>query len=355
MPESDEAEVDVIAVTGACAQERSRCARGVARARGFVLVPAEQTGQGLEAVDRAVNLMRRAARVRGLVLEYPFEVPVMEVVGSLTAPAAGTRLVDLVCVLDVGDLLADLGSEEFIRLPVTNDAEDGGVIASKAELLVAQIEFASTIAFVNARPLQSEVLERATSLVSHLAPCAVQRLIAHSCELHGRDGHKVSSRAGKTYSQEPPNAGWVSILNQDLPPYQRSCEVTAIRYEQYRPFHPGRLHHALNTYLFQGRCGHILRSAGFARLASRPHITAQWDQVGRIFTLSPLALDDSLGVDDELLAFGQDLAFIGIGIDEPRLRQVLDDAALSDAELAAGPMVWAGFPDEFPAWSTASM
>lgn len=360
MPESNDADIDVIAVTGACAQERGSCARSIAEARRFVFVPAEQTGQGLEAVDRAVTLMRKAIHVPGVVLEYPLEVPVMEIVGSLTAPEAGTTLIDLVCVLDVGCMLADLDSEEFIRVPLTSDANDGGVITSRAELLVAQIEFASTIAVVNGRSLQPKVLERATSLLSHLAPSAEQRLVANPCSRHGRDGLggrdglEVPGRAGRTYAQRPPNAGWVAILNQEFPPQRQSCVVEAIRYEQYRPFHPGRLHHALQACLFQGHCGHILRSAGFARLATRPHITAQWDQVGRIFTLSPLALDDSLGAEDEFLAFGQDLAFIGTGLNELRLRQVLDEAALSDAELEAGPMEWAGFPDQFPAWSTTA-
>ncbi|MCF2573364.1 GTP-binding protein [Brevibacterium sp. UCMA 11754] len=363
MPESSDADVNVIAVTGACAQERASCARSIAKVRGFVFVPAEQTGQGLEAVDRAVDLMRKAIHVPGVVLEYPLEVPVMEVVGSLTAPDAGTTLLDLVCVLDVGCMLADLGSEEFIRVPLTSEANDGGVIASKAELLVAQIEFASTIAVVNGGSLQPKALERAASLLSHLAPSAEQRLVANPCSRHGLDGlgslgggdgFEMLGRAGRTYAQRPPDAGWVAILNQEFPSQRQSCAVEAIRYEQYRPFHPGRLRHALEACLFQGHCGHILRSAGFARLATRPHITAQWDQVGRIFTLSPLALDDSLGAEAELLAFGQDLAFIGTGLDELRLRQVLDEAALSDAELEAGPMEWAGFPDEFPAWSTTA-
>ncbi|SMX98405.1 Cobalamin synthesis protein cobW C-terminal domain-containing protein [Brevibacterium sp. 239c] len=360
MPESSDADVDVIAVTGACAQERGRCARSIAEVRGFVFVPAEQTGQGLEAVDRAVNLMRKAIHVPGVVLEYPLEVPVMEIVGFLTAPDAGTALLDLVCVLDVGCMLADLDSEELIRVPLASDARDGGVIASKAELLVAQIEFASTIAVVNGSSLQPKALERAASLLSHLAPSAEQRLVANPCSRHGRDGlggrdgFEVLGRAGRTYVQRPPDAGWVAILNQEFPPQRQSCVVEAIRYEQYRPFHPGRLNHALKACLFQGHCGHILRSAGFARLATRPHITAQWDQVGRIFTLSPLAFDDSPGAGAEFLAFGQDLAFIGTGLDELRLRQVLDEAALSDAELEAGPMEWAGYPDEFPAWSTTA-
>lgn len=342
-----EAEVDVIAVTGTCVEERRSCARRLAAARGFVLVPAEQTAEGVEVVDRTINLLRVAAHAPGMVLEYPVETPVMEIVGSLNAAAAGTNLIDLVCVLDVGHMLADIGSDEYVCLTAMNDGCEDGILAAKAELLVSQIEFASTIAIVNAGALQTEELEQTAALVSHLAPSAEQRLIADSDDVHGD--------VRRPFSDRPPDAGWVSILNREFRPQLHSRRVAAYRYEQLRPFHPGRLHHALTSCLFQGHCGRIVRSAGFARLATRPHTTAQWDQVGGFFTLSPLALDHRLGADDEILAFGQDLAFIGIGIDEPSLRRVLDNAALSDAELVAGPMVWADFPDRFPDWNTARM
>lgn len=341
MPEHTPASVKAIAVTGACAVERRDYAVRLAKARDFILVPAEQTEQGIAAVDRMIDLVRTAFGARGVVLEYRSETPVMEIVGALSAPSAGTELIDLVSVLDVGHLLDDLGSEEFLELG------SGGIVAAKAELLVAQIEFASTAAIVNARALSAEELELVVALIGHLNPDAHTALIAEANAVHGLVRWPFASR--------PPSAGWTAILNAEFWPRAYAPGLGACRYEQCRAFHPGRLHAVLSDCISQGRCGRIIRSAGFARLASRPHMTAQWDQVGAVFSLSPLALDDRLGEGGELLAFGQDLAFIGIGLDEAKLREQLDAAVLTDAELTAGPMAWASFPDEFPAWDTARM
>ena len=49
----------------------------------------------------------------------------------------------------------------------------------------------------------------------------------------------------------------------------------------------------------------------------------------------------------------QELAVIGIGMDEPALRAMFDQALLTDRELALGPDRWAGFPDPFPEWRLA--
>lgn len=349
MPGISAATVETIAVTGACAAERRSYATRLARERGFIFIPAEQTVQGIEAVDRMIDLVATTFRAPGVILEYPIEVPVMEIIGALSAPEAGTRLTDLVCVLDVGHMIADFESEEFIGLSqVTEEAgPDSGVVASLAELLVAQIEFASTVAIVNAEALEPEALKIARALISHLAPEAYLSVIGAGGSGRAHDPVRWA------FDVQPPSAGWVSILNGEFWPQFHARDVVACRYEQCRAFHPGRLHRALTSYLSQGRCGKILRSAGFARLATRSHVTAQWDQVGNVFTLSPVALDYDLGADDEILAFGQDLAFFGVGIDEDELRKILDEAVLTDEELAAGPMEWARFADAFPEWSTA--
>lgn len=369
MPGRGAATIETIAVTGACAAERRSYAMRLARERGFIFVPAEQTAQGVDAVDRMIELVATAFRAPGVILEYPLDVPVMEIVGALTAPVAGTRLTDLVCVLDVGHLIADLESEALIGLPQVDEEADPEpcVVASRAELLMAQIEFASTVAIVNAQALESEELTRIRALISHLAPEAYLALIdggetgsvhvpahgtAHAAA-HGPAQGTVHGPVRWSFDVRPPTAGWVSILNDEFWPQSHARGVVACRYEQPRAFHPGRLHRVLTSCLAQGRCGRILRSAGFARLATRSHITAQWDQVGNVFTLSPVALDDDLGAGDEILAFGQDLAFFGIGIDQPELRRVLDEAVLTDEEFAAGPMGWAKLPDAFPEWRTA--
>lgn len=47
----------------------------------------------------------------------------------------------------------------------------------------------------------------------------------------------------------------------------------------------------------------------------------------------------------------QELVFIGIGMDEPRLRAALDACLLANDEWCAGVRVWARLPDRFPHWS----
>lgn len=82
-------------------------------------------------------------------------------------------------------------------------------------------------------------------------------------------------------------------------------------------------------------------------------VTAQREHAGQLFSPDRLAGDDRLADDEELFAVGQDLALIGLRLDPDRLTAALDDAALTDAEPAAGPTAWAEFSDPFPVWQTA--
>lgn len=129
--------------------------------------------------------------------------------------------------------------------------------------------------------------------------------------------------------------------------------VTGFRYEQLRPLHPGRLKALLDERIERGAFGRLVRSTGFCRLATRPRATLQWDHVGRTIAFHLAAIDDGFRSDEEMLAVGQDLAFIGIDLDRVALVRALDEAALTDGELAAGPEAWASFADPFPTWSPA--
>jgi hypothetical protein len=46
--------------------------------------------------------------------------------------------------------------------------------------------------------------------------------------------------------------------------------------------------------------------------------------------------------------------FIGIGMDETRLRAALDACLLTNEEWRAGVRAWARLPDPFPRWSEAA-
>ena len=46
----------------------------------------------------------------------------------------------------------------------------------------------------------------------------------------------------------------------------------------------------------------------------------------------------------------QELAVIGVGLDEQRVREELDACLLTDREMRLGPAGWQGLPDPFPRW-----
>ena len=318
--------IEAIAVVGLCAAERRHYAMSLARDRGYVFVPAEQTAQGIEAVDRLVDLVGMTSGVHGFVLEYREDADCAEIIGALSAPDTRAVLTDLVCVLDLACLHGDLDSEE------------------RAGALISQIEFASTSALVTPDPAGSGGIEEAIGLIEHLAPEASLFL---RCE------GAVHKPVCWQFGHRPPAAGWTAILNSEFRPPAQTGGVRACRFEQARPFHPQRLQAVLRAAIGESCWGRIVRSAGFAKLASRPYVTAHWDQAGTLLTLSPLSADSLPGGGAELLALGQDLAFIGSGLDGTGLSEALDRAVLTDAELLEGPMAWLEYHDEFPEWDSA--
>lgn len=315
--------VDAIAVVGLCAHERRRYAMELAKDRGYVFVPAEQTVQGIDAIDRLVALLGATAGVGGFVLEYADDAACPEVIGALSAADSQAVLSDLVCVVDLACFRGDLEDEE------------------RCLKLIAQVEFASTLALL-APPDAAATAD--VDLIAHLAPEARRFVL---------DGGSVHEPVCWDFGRRPPSAGWTAILNSEFIPPDSAERASGFRYEQARPFHPQRLQAVLTAALGEGFWGRIIRSAGFARLASRPYVTAHWDQTGTRLMLAPLTAGPYLGEGTELLALGQELAFIGIDLDEAGLRAGMEGAVLTDAELLAGPMAWLEYPDDFPAWDSA--
>lgn len=106
-----------------------------------------------------------------------------------------------------------------------------------------------------------------------------------------------------------------------------------------RPFHPQRLGAALEK--LQG----LLRSKGFCWIASRPDIAAIWSQAGPNLTIEPAQFWRSTEI-----APGQEIVFIGVRLDRPRVQHLLEWSVLTDDELAQGSAAWLAYPDSLPAW-----
>jgi G3E family GTPase len=141
--------------------------------------------------------------------------------------------------------------------------------------------------------------------------------------------------------------------------------VSSFVYRARRPFHPSRFSALLeDPATWDG----VLRSKGFFWLASRMNVAGLWSQAGGSATYEgagmwyaalprlewPEEAEARAQVDhDWQEPWGdrrQELVFIGVELDEARLRAQLEAALLSDEELLLGAATWATLPDPFPPW-----
>lgn len=336
--------VDVIAVVGTSVEDRGEYARWLADLTDREFISAQRLALSPDPVDEAVALAPWC-RSRGAVIEFPRIVPTVEMIGALAESSAATRLCGIVCVVDAPHLLADLQRDSYARRHVVREghALDTQHVAH-AMLAVTQIEFASTVVLAHWEALPTAELAMLMALIAHLSPRARLRL-----QSVGAD--QPASRDAYGVGQERP--GWVALLNDEFVPHMTDRRVGAFRYLHERPLHPERLRRLLDERIEKGEFGNVIRSAGFCRLATRFGTVARWDHVGSMISFDPLASDDDLAADGELLSLGQDIGFIGIDLRERQLAAALDEAALTDEEFAAGADLWADLVDPFPAWETA--
>lgn len=321
--------MSTIAVVGVCGAERRSYARALAAAGGH-------------RFDRVRMIPSLASRSPDA-LVWPADASVVADIATdsdLVHTLAALPGPDLtvVCVVDARHTIADLrGTAALTEGAPVGDAR--GDVGARARQAASALELATHVVFVNWEGVETPALSLQMALASHLNPGAIVRL-SRGAEL---DAPAVRASAdGEPLLQR---AGWVRRLGDAHDPYLTDPRVTTLRYEQLRPFHPGRLVRVLDR-IDRGACGILLRSAGFCRLATRPGILARWEQAGSAMWIDPVASGP------DLEATVQDIALTGIRLHPGLLRTALDSAALTDAELAAGPSAWERFADPLPVWSS---
>lgn len=336
--------VNIVAVLGVCGQERRRYARRLAYSHRWPIlealrsVPPSRLGETLSAAVAGGALASTVLFDAGGRWDAP------ELVGALggTAHDGGARLTQLVAVVDVAHLFDDLAN------PTDDGADCGEASLSRAERLVQDLEFASTVVLVNWQPLSTADLSMVMALVNHLSPRARLRLDQPASNLQ---------LDLSIIAKEQDAAGWMALINGEFIPYMTDPRVSGFVYENVRPFHAARLHSVLDGDIGHGRYGRLVRSAGFCSLASRPGRLAHWSQVGAVVGLEPLSQADpesSPASASTPLAIGQELAIIGLDLDRPGLTAALDACALTDEELAEGPLSWMAYDDPLPEWRNAA-
>lgn len=227
-----------------------------------------------------------------------------------------------------------------------------------AQLAVAHVEFADAVV-VEETTADAVTVARTKAVLDRLAPLAVQTPAAglHLSEL--LDRLPTSARRGEPDGPHGP-------LLRGQPPLHAEAGVELVFFGQRRPFHPQRLHDAIDVLLHG-----VIRVRGRVWVASQPDV-AMWLES----TNGGLQLGHAgpwlVGVDQaewgefdperQAVAsmnwdpyYGdrmQELAILTETADPAEILATLDLALLTDAELAHGEAEWRTYPDPFGFWHT---
>lgn len=240
-----------IAIMGACEPERRAYGRALARVLGCRHVTGIELLSGRSGADEGPR-----------VIDVPLVVPPSQAAAMVEEEHGDA----LLCVVDARHMVDDLRDDA----PLIADAEGLvplGQPGSRALHTAQGLEYATMTVLVNWEQLPTEDLSLLLALAAHLGPRARLRLSRGPA-----DDIAGSRRAAPPAHGRP---GWVAALNGEHRPTMTDGRVRTARYEQIRPFHPGRLRLALDERLEAGECGVLLRSVGFCRLATRPRVVGQ--------------------------------------------------------------------------------
>lgn len=271
------------------------------------------------------------------------------------------RLDTMVTVVDAFNFLRDYGSSDFLRdRGESLGDEDARTVV---DLLVEQIEFCDVIVVNKADLVADEDMARLHGILRALNPRADI--------VDARFGHVPLDRVLDTrrfsFEEAAAAPGWMQEMRGTHVPETEEYGISSFCYRARLPFHPRRFHDFMQAGAWEG----TLRSKGYFWLASRMDFAGSWSQAGGAYRHGAAGLwwsavdEEDWPSDEEDRArirqafdgpFGdrrQELVFIGIGMDEARIRAALDDCLLSAKELAFGPPSWADYPDPFPVWRRA--
>ncbi|MFT4126804.1 MAG: GTP-binding protein [Gordonia sp. (in: high G+C Gram-positive bacteria)] len=264
----------------------------------------------------------------------------------------------IACVDEESWLSSATGDETLAEAGLGESDDD----RTLAQVVVGQVAFADALVVAAADPAHRDRWEtqRTVAVLTRLAPRAPmlmelpQRRMTSMRATQLLRAIPADSRRGRVDDPHDP-------LLADRPPLDFDGDVGIVEFNADRPFHPARLHHALDVFLdgvvtARGRlwsanrpdqalwlesCGAALRIAdGGAWLAAMSDL--EWDRADpQRRAMAALRWHPVHG--DRHTA----LVILVNGADPAQLTAVLDAALLDDDELALGPAGWRRLPDPF--------
>lgn len=249
--------------------------------------------------------------------------------------------------VDQATWLADAsGDEELVERGMGGSPDDERTVAQVA---VGQVEFAD--ALVLAREAEDRWQQsRLEAVLARLTPSApwgrvagVHRLLAEIPD-YARRG-EVDGPHGR--------------LLRGQPSLETDAGVSTVLFEERRPFHPQRLHEAIDV-LLEG----VIRARGRVWVATRPDDALWLESAGAGLSVGQAgpwlaAMGDwsqvaderrfraELNWDDHYGDRAQELVVIAHEADPGEIVRALRHAVLTDDELAAGRAAWTAYDDPF--------
>lgn len=268
------------------------------------------------------------------------------------------RLDTMVTVVDALNLLADYSSQDFLADRGESLGEDD--TRSLVGLLVEQIEFADVVVINKASAVSPDQLAIVKKLVASLNADA--RIIACDRGKVPLDAMLDTGLFDEEKAAQHPL--WAKELYgyASHQPETEEYGIESFVYRARQPFDPAKLH----AFLTDGGLDTVVRAKGHFWLATRP----EW--VGELAVAGAQTMTARMGRwwasipknhwpdDDRFERFvsqhwdgiwgdrRQELVFIGIGMDEARIRARLDACLLPVKHFT--PEMWTGLRDPFPSW-----
>ncbi|MFC4000222.1 ribosome hibernation factor-recruiting GTPase MRF [Prauserella oleivorans] len=257
-------------------------------------------------------------------------------------------------VFDAGRWLDDaIGEETLAERGLHASADDERTVAQVA---LAQVEFADVLVRAG-RPPDAWTAAKTSAVLQRVAPTTPILELPATRRDTLLDAVPRDARRGTV---EDPHGS----LLRGQPPLRTDCGVTVLPFSARRPFHPQRLHEAINA-LLDG----VVRTRGRVWIASRPDVALWIESAGGGLGVGHLgpwldapdapAWEDvsserrtlaSLRWDPRYGDRHQEIVVITHDADPHHIEAALRAALLTDDELTDGRAAWARYPDPFGEW-----
>ena len=351
-----------------CVLDAAQLMAGAAESAMGALRAAEMDADAAALAALRVAAAQAQARGQHLVVRARTEhlaglIDLLVDAGHTAAEATSLQLGAVVGVLDAATVLAEFHAADFLaeRDPETSADDDRTV----ADVLIEQIEAATMLVLTHLDRVDRATHQTLAALLRALNPAAA--VVASSAPL---DGDLLRRAAPYDRDAAEAGAGWATLLRGGALPLEAG--VSGFTYCRRRPFHPQRFFALMHTDWLRQH-GTVFRSRGYFWLASRMALSGSWEQAGGACRHGAAGVwwsatetadwpeDPGLRAEialrlqdgDAPAPYGdrmQELALIGLQLDQTALVAQLDACLLTDAEMAGGPAAWAAFEDPFPEW-----